>query len=139
MNRNLFFGTGLGAALIAYFAAAFLALPISNAAPVSIKGNWKGGGVVKLKSGSRERIQCNVTYGRSGGQNFSLSAKCASGSGAFRQTGNLTRVSKTRYVGTVFNSQYNVSGRVVINVKGSRQTVFLSNKEGTARLSLRRR
>ena len=114
------------------------AIDNASAAP-SIAGKWRGGGTVNLKSGGKESVRCSVTYGRSGGQNFSVRARCASGAGRVDQTGTLRRVSDTRYVGTVRNVQYSVTARVTVNVNGSNQNVSISSSKGTAYLSLARR
>ena len=114
------------------------ALP-SQAHAASIKGSWRGAGVVTSKSGARERVRCRVTYGRTRGKFFSVNARCASSAGQFNQSGTVKRVSRNRYVGTVYNTDYNVRGRVVIRAKGKRQSVSITSSEGKGYLSLRRR
>jgi hypothetical protein len=111
-------------------------LPSSIAQAASIAGKWKGGGEVKLSDGGKETVRCTVTYGREGGQEFSVSARCASGAGRVDQTGTLTRVSKNRYVGTVKNIQYSVTATVTVNVDGNSQRVSISSTRGTAKLQL---
>ncbi len=114
------------------------ATPITaNAA--SIKGSWRGAGTVTIGSGGKERFRCRVTYGRVTGKTFSVNARCASRSGRFIQTGRVRRISKSRYVGTIYNAQYDISARVVITARGSRQRVSMTNNHGSAYLRLRRR
>ena len=123
-------------ALVAVFVLAGLSF---EAHAASITGNWRGAGVVNLKSGGKEKVRCTVTYGRAGGQNFSVDARCASGAGRVDQTGVLTRKSNSRYVGTVRNAQYSVTATVTVKVNGKKQTVHISSSEGTANLQLTRR
>ncbi len=115
-----------------------MALPhMAHAA--SISGNWRGGGTVTLNSGAKEYVRCRVRYGRTGGKNFSVNARCATASGKFVQVGNVRRVKKNRYIGTVRNTEFNISARVVITVRGKSQGVSLSSSEGSAKLRLKRR
>lgn len=114
-------------------------LTIASANAASISGTWAGTGTVKLEAGSSEIVRCQVTYNRISGQNFSLSARCATSSTRIDQAGELTRVSNGRYVGSVHNQQYNVSAKVKIKVSGNRQVVRISSGKGSANLTLRRR
>lgn len=111
----------------------------SDAQAASITGKWRGGGTVSLKAGGKETVRCSVTYGRAGGQNFSVNARCASGAGRVDQTGVLRRVTNTKYVGTVTNKQYSVTANVTVNVNGKKQNVKISSSQGIARLQLARR
>jgi hypothetical protein len=127
--------TGLAmAALVA------LQMPVATAAhAASITGNWFGSGVFKLQKGKTERFRCRVKYGRIAGQDFSVSARCATSGTRLDQIGQLTRVSTNRYVGSLRNEQFNVSASVTITVAGPRQTVSIQSKHGTARIVLSRR
>ncbi|MGI9522566.1 MAG: hypothetical protein ACR2PG_13055 [Hyphomicrobiaceae bacterium] len=128
---------GILLTLMVFVAGASLKTDSAQAA--SITGRWSGGGTVQLSSGGRERVRCRVTYRRIAGQRFSVYARCASSGTKIDQLGQLRRVSKSRYVGSVRNQQYNVSANVVVIVSGKRQTVSLSSSAGSARLRLRRR
>lgn len=111
----------------------------ADAAAASISGKWRGNGVATLESGNKERVRCQVTYGRIAGQNFSLAARCASGAGRLNQVGQLTRVSSGKYVGDVVNQEYNIRARVSVTVRGNQQLVVIKSKQGSASLSLKRR
>ena len=132
--------TASAAAVVAALAAFQLTSPAVHAAsPASISGDWAGTGLVKLKSGSQERVRCRVKYGRIAGQDFSLNARCATSGTSIDQTGKLTRVSKGRYVGNVHNEQFNVSAKIVVTVSGKHQNVSISGNEGSAKIRLKRR
>lgn len=122
---------------LALFGALATALPAHAAA--SISGKWRGQGTLVLKSGAKEKFRCQVQYRRISGQNFSVNARCANGSASFDQTGQLQRVNNTRYVGTIRNTQFNVSGSVAISVSGNSQDVSISSREGSAKITLTRR
>ncbi len=120
--------------------AGLLALgPAEAAGQVSISGSWAGTGVVNLEGGNKERVTCKVKYGRIAGQDFSVDARCATSGTRVDQTGQLKRVSTNRYVGNLHNEQFNVSARVEVTVRGSRQTVSISSAQGSASLRLSRR
>ena len=110
----------------------------TQAAPGSIVGTWIGNGTVKSnKTGRRETVRCRITYSRAGGQNYGLSATCASTAGK-RRSGRGTLVRKgNRYSGRM--SEGAISGLIVVNVRGKRQTLTATSRRGTARLSLRKR
>lgn len=126
-------------ALASLIAASAALTGVTPADAASITGKWRGGGTVNLKDGGTERVRCSVTYGRVAGQNFSVTARCASGAGRVDQVGTLKRVSNTRYVGTVTNPQYSITANVTVNVKGRSQNVSISSSKGTAQLKLARR
>ena len=124
---------------LALFGVLLAAMPVQSATSASISGKWRGQGTLVLKSGSKERFRCNVNYHRVAGQDFSVKARCANGSGSFDQTGQLRRVNNSRYVGTIRNLQFNVSGSVAISVSGNSQNVTISSSEGSAKIKLTRR
>ncbi|MEM7778677.1 MAG: hypothetical protein AAF732_24115 [Pseudomonadota bacterium] len=129
----------LTAAVAATLLAGMSPVQVHAAGPASISGNWSGTGTVKLKSGNQERVTCRVKYGRIAGQEFSLNAKCATGSTRVDQLGELKRVSANRYVGEVQNVQFGVQARVTIVVSGQNQSVSITSDQGSASLRLRRR
>lgn len=109
------------------------------ASAASIAGKWRGNGVATLESGAKERVRCQVTYGRIAGQDFSLKARCASGAGRLSQVGQLTRVATGRYVGSVVNQEFSVRAKVAITVQGAKQRVVITSDKGSATLQLKRR
>lgn len=126
----------MGLAVLATVAAAS---PSMAAGSASIAGSWAGSGTLRLDEGNEEKVRCRVTYGRIAGQEFSLSARCATSSNALDQTGQLKRVSENQYVGDIHNRQFNLSARVTVTVSGSQQVVAISSSHGSASLNLKRR
>lgn len=116
-----------------------VALPSWDAEAEALDGVWSGGGHVSPKSGQREKVSCRVQYQSQGSKTYGVVATCATTSAKIVQTGSLTMVNPTRYVGDFYNSEYNVSGRVRVVVSGSRQTVTFWNPQGSGQLSLSRR
>ncbi|MFY0612833.1 MAG: hypothetical protein JXQ99_14970 [Hyphomicrobiaceae bacterium] len=112
---------------------------LAAAGPSSISGQWVGKGTVVLDTGAKEPVRCRVQYGRVAGQNFSLSARCATGSTRIDQSGEIKRIGRNRYVGSVHNKQFNVSARISITVAGARQTVAITSAQGRATMRLKRR
>ena len=105
----------------------------------SLAGNWRGSGYLKPASGAREKVRCRVSYSKINNDLFSFSGTCASSAGSVQQTGEISRASRTRYIGRFNNSQHGVSGRIRVVVSGSRQTVFLSGSQGSGQLRLSKR
>jgi len=105
----------------------------------SIDGTWSGGGYVKATDGKREKVRCRVTYRRQTSKVYSVSAVCASASNKIRQSGEVLKVNQNRYVGDLFNSEYNIAGRVRINMRGRSQTVSFKSSAGYGRMTLRKR
>lgn len=118
-----------------------LTLGLSAVAPAhaaDLSGTWSGSGSVSPKDGKTEAVRCKVTYSPEGSA-IGVSATCASSSTTIRQTGSLTKVSDTKYVGDFYNSDYDISGRVRVSVSGSSQTVTFASPRGSGSLSLSRR
>lgn len=109
---------------------------VTSASAASISGKWHGNGIATSESGEKEKLRCQVTYGRIAGQDFSVNARCASGAGRLTQIGQLTRVSKGKYVGDILNKEYNVRARVLITVDGEKQNVEITSSKGGAKLHL---
>lgn len=105
----------------------------------TLRGNWSGGGYVKPTDGQREKVSCRVSYSPQGSQTVAVAATCASASTTIQQTGQLSKVSESKYVGDFYNSQYDISGRIRVSVSGGSQTVTFSSPRGTGSLNLSRR
>ena len=110
----------------------------SQAQSASLEGLWSGSGTVRYQGGS-ERVSCRVTYSPSSGRTWEFSANCATASISFQQRGRLIKVGASRYSGSVYNDQYSVAGKISVSVSGSRQSVRVSNPQGSASLTLRKR
>jgi hypothetical protein len=118
----------------------FAILPLSSAQAASdLEGTWNGGGYVLPKSGARESVRCRVRYDRQSKTVFRVTANCASASTKVVQTGEVLEVSGGRYVGDFYNPEYDISGKVRVQVSGNSQTVSFSGAQGQGNLSLTKR
>lgn len=121
-----------------------VALPLALAAVSSVahadslSGTWSGAGSFTSKDGKSEAVRCKITYTPQGAA-VAVSAACASASATIRQTGSLTKVSDTKYVGDFYNNEYDISGRVRVTVSGKSQSVSFSSAKGSGSMSLSRR
>jgi hypothetical protein len=104
----------------------------------NLEGSWRGGGSVAFASGERERAQCRAQYRRASGTSYTLTATCATASGRATQTATVRRVGGNTYRGRFHNSEYDVSGTILVTVGGNRQTVRLTSDAGSASFELRR-
>lgn len=104
----------------------------------SLEGSWSGSGQVHFPSGASEAARCKASFRRAGGNSFSMSAICATPSARVQQTANLERVSANRFVGDFHNAEYNVTGSIVISVRGSGLSASMSGGGASAEFSLRR-
>jgi hypothetical protein len=120
---------------------AILALTIFSAtarAEAGLGGSWSGGGWVDFASGSRERARCRARYTATSATSYSVYATCATPSGSVTQAATLRKAGAYSYVGSFYNSQYNVSGSIRVTLRGNSQSVTLSSQSGSASLSLSR-
>ena len=124
---------------LALFATMQMAGWATAAGTTSISGQWVGKRPAVSESGTKEPVRCRVKYGRVAGQTFSLTARCATGSARIEQSGELERIGRNRYVGSVHNKQFNVSARISVTVSGTSQTVAISSAHGRATMRLKRR
>jgi len=115
------------------------AVPTQAAHAEILSGTWSGSGYVQPKEGKRESVRCRVTYSPQGTKVVAVAATCASASVTIRQTGSLSMVSDTRYVGDFHNPEYDISGRVRVTISGSSQTVTFSSARGGGSMKLHRR
>lgn len=123
--------------------AACLALALmadaASARADSLSGAWSGSGTVRLKSGQVEKVRCRVSYSKSTGKTYLLTARCAHSAGTFAQTGRVVQISGTRFRGRLYSEQYQATGNVVIAISGGRQTISVSSPKGSARFALAKR
>jgi hypothetical protein len=117
-----------------------LALSVVPFGPVhaasSLEGTWSGSGYVVPKSGARENVRCRVRFSRQSTKVFSVEATCSSATTNVVQTGEVLEVSAGRYAGDFYNPQYDISGRIRIQMSGNHQTVSFSGAQGQGSLSL---
>lgn len=114
---------------------------LGTAAPAEpIIGTWAGGGTIQSKSGRREKVRCRISYSRASGKTYGFSAICASTAGRTKSgRGRLVRSKGNRYTGRLYDAEHAVSGRIVVTVRGKRQTMRVSSEKGSGRLTLVRR
>ena len=103
-----------------------------------LEGSWRGGGSVAFGSGRNERAQCRAQYRRASGNSYTVTATCATPSGRATQTATLRQVGGNTYQGRFRNTEYDVSGMIVVTVSGNRQSVRLTGDAGSAAFELRR-
>jgi hypothetical protein len=120
--------------------AAFIlaASPPAVGQQATLEGSWRGGGTVILPSGDHERAHCRATFRRSFGNNYGMSAVCATASVRLAQSAKLVRVSAERFTGGFYNSEYNISGTIAITVHGNHLSASLRGDSGTAHFNLSR-
>jgi hypothetical protein len=129
----------LAALGMSVFGHAASAGPVTGGArAVSLAGSWSGGGWVSFATGTRERARCRARYSPRSASSYALSATCATASGSVTQDASLRRVGANSYAGSFYNSQYDISGRIQVTVRGDGQSVTISSGSGSASLSLSR-
>ncbi len=114
-------------------------VPSGSAHADKLAGTWTGTGYAAPASGQREKIACRITYSPQGSKVFAVVATCASPSMKVVLSGQLTMVDQNRYVGEVYNAEYNISGRARVVISGSRQTVTFTSSQISGQATLTRR
>jgi hypothetical protein len=122
-----------------------LGLPAAAILPQSVhaqsarlEGSWSGGGPVSFAAGGREYARCRATYNRRSGERYTLRAVCATPSARASQVAELRRIGENRYGGNFYNREYDVSGTIMVVVRGATQSVRLTSSSGWATLRLSR-
>jgi hypothetical protein len=110
----------------------------SSAQAAGLEGSWSGGGTVRLASGAEEHARCRAHYSRRSNAVYVLRATCATASGKAAQSATLQKVGDNRYSGTFYNSEYDISGRIYVIIRGSSQSVRLTSSSGSASFRLSR-
>jgi hypothetical protein len=110
----------------------------SLAQAAGLEGSWSGGGTVRLASGAEEHARCRAHYSRRSNAVYVLRATCATASGKAAQNATLQKVGDNRYSGTFYNSEYDISGRIYVIIRGSSQSVRLTSSSGSASFRLSR-
>jgi hypothetical protein len=125
---------------ITIFLAALAPLHATSALAASgLDGTWSGSGYVVPKSGDRESVRCRVRFDKQSSKVYRVTANCSSATTNIVQTGEVLEVSGGRYVGDFYNPQYDISGRVKVQLSGNHQTVTFAGGQGQGSLSLNRR
>jgi len=110
----------------------------SLAQAAGLEGSWSGGGTVRFASGAEEHARCRAHYSRRSNAVYVLRATCATASGKAAQSATLQKVGDNRYAGTFYNSEYDISGRIYVILRGSSQSVRLTSSSGSASFRLSR-
>ena len=101
----------------------------------NLKGWWKGGGRVKPKGSSSERLSCRATYKVSGGgKSMRQVIRCAGTDYKFRATSNLRIKKNGRVSGSWSESVYGKSGSAYGRVRGNK--VYVSLRGGGSKGSM---
>jgi hypothetical protein len=129
-------GLSLGLLLAGSLAGA--SLPLSAATAAELEGSWSGGGTVRFASGGEEQARCRAYYSRRSNAVYVLRATCATASGKAAQSATLQRVGDNRYSGTFYNSEFDITGRIYVILRGSSQSVRLTSSSGSASFRLSR-
>ncbi len=116
-----------------------LVLSVGKADAASLAGEWAGSGVFSPNDGPREKVRCRISYKQESEKVFGLTATCATRSNKIQQTGTLLMVNTTNYIGDFYNPAHDVTGRVRVVVRGTRQTVTFESARGRGRVTLRKR
>jgi len=112
--------------------------PVQAAEAAGLEGSWSGGGTVRFASGAQEQARCRAHYSRRSQAVYVLRATCATASGRAAQSATLQRVGDNRYSGTFYNSEFDISGRIYVILRGSSQSVRLTSSSGSASFRLSR-
>jgi hypothetical protein len=107
------------------------------AAP-GLAGTWSGSGYVVPKDGARESVRCRVRFDKQSSTVYSVTAQCEGSATSVNQTGEVIEISGGRYAGDFYNAQYDISGRVRVQMNGNHQTVTFGGSRGQGSLSLTR-
>jgi hypothetical protein len=103
-----------------------------------LEGTWTGGGSVTFASGARERARCRARFTRRSPTSYFVNATCATSSGRASQTAILRTAGQNSYRGRFYNSEYDVSGAILVVVRGNVQSVRLTGGNVSAFLQLSR-
>jgi hypothetical protein len=129
-------GLTVGLMLAAGLAGA--SVPVSAAEAAGLEGTWSGGSTVRFASGAEEHARCRAHYSRRSQAVYVLRATCATASGKAAQSATLQKVGDNRYSGTFYNSEFDISGRIYVILRGSSQSVRLTSGSGSASFRLSR-
>lgn len=125
-----------GLALLAVSAAM---APSTVAAAAALAGEWSGEGTVTQTEGPTEKVRCRVSYKQESAKVFGVEAKCASTSQMMTQTGELLEVRPGVFTGKFNLTQYDIAGRVRVELDGESQTVTFKSPKGEGEVILTRR
>jgi hypothetical protein len=108
-----------------------------HADPGGLEGSWSGTGTAKHRN-RVDRLVCRVHFVKVEAKSYRVSSQCSTEERRYDQTGQVTSVGGDRYTGWVFNEQFNERGDVQMSQRGSRLSVTVQSRRGTASLTLSR-
>jgi hypothetical protein len=120
------------------FAALLCGLLAPADAASTINGAWGGSGIARYRH-RIDRIVCRVHFDQVSQKSFRVSALCSTGNDRYEESGRVTKAGPNRYSGWVLNTRLNQRGSVQMTQHGSRLSVGVSSRRGTANLTLSRR
>ena len=112
-------------------------LGTANADPGGLEGSWSGSGTATHRN-RVDRLVCRVHFVRVEQKSYRVSSQCSTEDRRYDQTGRVTSVGGNRYTGWVLNEQFNERGDVQMSQRGSRLSVTVQSRRGTASLTLSR-
>jgi hypothetical protein len=101
----------------------------------ALAGSWSGGGTITLSDGSHERLRCRANYSPTGGNQLSLSLRCAGDSYNFEFSGG-ARYSAGMITGSWSESSMGASGRFVGRASGDSIRARVQGSNFSASLSI---
>jgi hypothetical protein len=103
-----------------------------------LEGSWSGSGSVSFATGGKEQARCRAHYRRASKDSYRVQATCATPSGKADQTATVHKVGENRYQGNFHNSDYDITGVIIVVVNGNSQSVRLTSSGGSAHFKLSR-
>ena len=112
-----------------------VALSTLAVAVTPIEGSWIGSGTVSRRS-NVDRVQCRVRTEKLR-KDLRNVIGFTTENGRYEVSGHVTNIGGNRYQGTVTSG--NETGRVIMVLRGDRQSVTVTSPSGSATLTLSRR
>lgn len=108
-----------------------------NQSPLS--GAWRGTGFVQDKKGQKERVKCRARYDASGPNRYRVMMKCVSrANGSKAKSFSVIKDGKRQFSGQFRDEETNILVNAVIRLKGKKQVVELSSRQGRGRFELQK-
>ena len=125
--------------LTALAAAIGLNASAAMARQASLVGSWRGGGIVVLPNGERQRARCRAFISKAPGRGaYNASYHCSTTSGRISQSARLHRTGRNSFAGPFYNSEYNVRGTIRATLHGNRQSISVRTNKGSGHIVMHR-
>jgi hypothetical protein len=103
---------------------------------LAMAGDWSGGGILTMSSGTQERVRCRASYGVAGrGENLTLNLRCASDSYNFDLAGDVAYRDGT-ISGSWREAAHNAAGTISGHASGDHIVAAANGNNFAASLSL---